>query len=121
MLASAVHKIEMTMRSRNAATGANGNTTLCDELKDEVYRQMFRVEEGRSDADKELAIALLRAWMVLEVGPRSNTSRKWIRSICPICVELIQSAGNSSRACKGRESCAEGYNLSIPGLTVHAT
>jgi hypothetical protein len=106
MLAIAGRKTESTMRSRNAATGANGDRRLCDELKDEVYRQMFRVEEGRTGADKELAVALLRAWMVLEVGPRSNTSRKWLRSICPICVELIQSSGNSSRACKGRESCA---------------
>ena len=99
-------KTEMTMRSRMADAGSNRNSRLCDGLKDEVYRQMFRVEEGRSGADRELALALLRAWMMMDVGPRSNTSRKWLRSICPICVELIQSSRKSSSSRDERKSCA---------------
>lgn len=94
------------MRSRPARTGSDEIPKRCNALKDEVYRQMFRVEEGRSGADKELAIALLRAWMILDVGPRSNTSRKWLRSICPICMELIQSSGSLNRSCNRRRSCA---------------
>ena len=40
-----------------------------ERLRDEVYRQMFRVEAGRPRAEVELAIALLRAWMGLETLP----------------------------------------------------
>ena len=32
-------------------------------LKDEVYRQMFRLEERRLEPRWTLAIALLRAWI----------------------------------------------------------
>ena len=32
-------------------------------LKDEVYRQMFRLEESRPGAELGLSLALLRAWV----------------------------------------------------------
>ena len=48
------------------------------QLKDEVYRQMFRLEEGRSGSELGLALALLRAWTAptpnlkaLEIGSGS--------------------------------------------------
>ncbi len=106
MPALTARKTKVTMRSRPARTGSDETPKRCDALKDEVYRQMFRVEERRSGADRELALALLRAWMVLDAGPRSTTSRKWLRSICPICMELIQSSRDSNRSCNGRRSCA---------------
>ncbi len=34
-------------------------------VKDEVYRQMLRVEAGRSAAQLPLALALLQAWITL--------------------------------------------------------
>ena len=36
------------------------------QLKDEVYRQMFRLEECRPGAELGLALALLRAWAAVD-------------------------------------------------------
>lgn len=105
MQAVAVRKTEKTMRGRLAKTGSDKHPKCCNALKDEVYRQMFRVEEGRTGADKELALVLLRGWITLDVQPRCNEVRNWLRSICPICVELIESSSQSGSAGKGRRSC----------------
>lgn len=37
-----------------------------EHLKDEIYRQMFRLEAGRAGAAIELAVALLRAWVAAD-------------------------------------------------------
>ena len=42
------------------------------DLKDEVYRQMFRLEESRPGAEMGLALALLRAWLAAESNPESG-------------------------------------------------
>ena len=105
MQALAARKAENTMRNRPAKTRPDELPERCNALKDEVYRQMFRVEEGRAGADKELALALLRAWMLLDVGPQYGSHRKWLRAICPICVGLIESAGKLTRLCESGESC----------------
>jgi hypothetical protein len=39
-------------------------------IRDEVYRQMFRLEGQRPGAERDLAIALLRAWMTLCSEPQ---------------------------------------------------
>jgi hypothetical protein len=62
-----------------------------DPLRDEVYRQMFRVESGRPQAELHLARAVLRAWSALELLPVDDERRKWLRKICPICVRMIDS------------------------------
>lgn len=61
------------------------------ELQDEVYRQMLRLEAGCSAADLHLALALLRAWTVLELQPPRSSPREWLRSICPVCLRMIAS------------------------------
>jgi hypothetical protein len=64
-----------------------------DELKDEVYRQMFRLEAQRLGAERNLAVALLRAWMASDVERQSAKERAWLRKICPICLAMIEGAG----------------------------
>ena len=56
-----------------------------EQLKDEVYRQMFRLEEGRPGAELELAIALLRGWLAADCEPEVSKLREWLKKICPIC------------------------------------
>jgi hypothetical protein len=61
-----------------------------EQLKDEVYRQMFRLEEGRPGAELDLTIALLRAWLASDSGPGVSKSREWLKKICPICLLMIE-------------------------------
>jgi hypothetical protein len=57
-------------------------------LKDEVYRQMLRLEAGHSAAPP-LALALLNAWTVCDAQPMDNEMRLWLRSISPVCLGMI--------------------------------
>lgn len=67
-----------------------------ERLKDEIYRHMFRVEEKRPGAELDLAVALLQAWSAPSVA--SGCSRQWLRKVCPVCLDLLQSARGSLRS-----------------------
>lgn len=61
-----------------------------ERLQDEVYRQMLRLEAGCSAAELHLALALLRAWMVLERLPSRSGARQWLRAVCPMCLRMME-------------------------------
>lgn len=61
-------------------------------LKDEVYRQMLRLEAGHTVAQLPLALALLRAWIRLGDEPLNSEARRWLQSICPLCLRMIEGA-----------------------------
>jgi hypothetical protein len=69
-------------------------------FKDEVYRQMFRLESSRPGAAIDLAVALLRAWMAadsasasaLSDSPSGSDIQQWLRKISPICLAMIESS-----------------------------
>jgi hypothetical protein len=63
-----------------------------EHLKDEVYRQMFRLEAHRPGAEMDLSIALLRAWIAAGSASRSSKERQWLEKICPICLVMIEAA-----------------------------
>jgi hypothetical protein len=63
-----------------------------ERIKDEVYRQMFRLEERRAGAEIKLALAMLRAWMDFDKGPSDCEERDWLKKVSPICLEMIESA-----------------------------
>lgn len=75
------------MTSRKAVVNS---IRLCrnqgDKLKDEVYRQMFRLEESRPGAELGLALALLRAWLVSDTNSESCEQRDWLKKVSPICL-----------------------------------
>jgi len=60
--------------------------------KDEVYRQMFRLEAGRSGAELGLALALLRAWIATDSKPVGAGNRDWLSKVSPICLQMIETA-----------------------------
>ena len=73
-----------------------------EQLKDEVYRQMFRREEGRPGADLALTTALLRAWLASDSNSGAFKSREWLKKICPVCLLMIktrQQASNCDQPC----------------------
>ncbi|HEX3659785.1 MAG TPA: hypothetical protein VHU89_00015 [Acidobacteriaceae bacterium] len=63
-----------------------------DRLKDEVYRQMLRLEGGRPSAHARLAVALLNAWLTLEKQPLDGEPRQWLRELSPVCLRMIEDA-----------------------------
>ena len=65
-------------------------------LKDEVYRQMFLLEDCRPGAEMSLALALLRAWLATDSKPTSDEERDWLRKVSPICMEMIEVALQSA-------------------------
>jgi cell division FtsZ-interacting protein ZapD len=63
-----------------------------ERVKDEVYRQMYRLEEGRPGAAMCLALALLHAWLDADSKPESSEERDWLKKISPICFEMIETS-----------------------------
>jgi hypothetical protein len=60
--------------------------------KDEVYRQMFRLEECRPGAEMGLALALLRAWAATAAESETGDERDWLQKISPLCLQMIESS-----------------------------
>ena len=67
-------------------------------IRDEVYRQMFRLEAQRAGAEMDLAMALLRAWMALCSEPQCSKEKPWLKKISPICLQMIESALRADNA-----------------------
>jgi hypothetical protein len=91
----------MTVR-KDTARSRSPRRNHGQRLKDEVYRQMFRLEAGRPGAELELAIALLRGWLAADCEPEVSISREWLKKICPVCLLMIearQQASNSDQPC----------------------
>jgi hypothetical protein len=63
-----------------------------EHLKDEIYRQMFRLEAGRAGAAMGLAVALLRAWVAADSDLEGGETRQWLQKISPVCLEMIEPA-----------------------------
>jgi len=63
-----------------------------ERVKDEVYRQMFLLEENRPDAEMGLALALLRAWLAADSKTTSDEERDWLKKVSPICLVMIEAA-----------------------------
>lgn len=73
-----------------------------ERVRDEVYRQMFRLEAHRPGAGMDLSIALLHAWIESGSASGSSTERQWLEKICPICLAMIEAErieAKTSRQC----------------------
>jgi hypothetical protein len=81
---------------KSATRPSNHRRDRCDEVKDEVYRQMFRLEAHRPGADLDLAIALLRGWLASYSEPEVPKLREWLNKLCPICLLMIEAERQGS-------------------------
>ena len=90
----------MTVR-KGATRSSNPRGSHDDKIKDEVYRQMFRLEAGRQDADLALAIALLRGWVDSYSETEVPQLNEWLKKICPICLLMIEVSrqGSTGQEC----------------------
>jgi hypothetical protein len=78
-----------------------------EKLKDEVYQQMFRLEESRPGAEVGLALALVRAWLAADSKPGSGEGQDWLKKVSPICLQMIETALNAGVT---TISCAKGHS-----------
>jgi len=90
----------MTAR-KTAARSSKPRHDYGDKLKDEVYRQMFRLEANRRGADVDLATALLRGWLDSYSKPEAARLLQWLQQISPLCLQMIDAKEQSSDV--GRE------------------
>jgi hypothetical protein len=81
----------MTAR-KGAAPAPDSRRIRSEHLKDEVYRQMFRLEERRPGAEMALALALLRARIASDSVPQRGKEKQWLQKICPLCLAMIEAA-----------------------------
>ena len=70
----------------------NSRPNQINRLKDEVYRQMFKLEEGHPGAEMGLSLALLRAWVATGSEPEIGEESDWLKKISPICLQMIESS-----------------------------
>ena len=80
------------MTPRKAVGSNKSPRNQGDQLKDEVYRQMFRLEENRPGAEMGLALALVRAWLTSDSKPESGEERDWLKKVSSICLQMIETA-----------------------------
>jgi hypothetical protein len=65
------------MTPRKSTAKAPGSPSMRSErLKDEVYRQMYRLEAHRPGAELSLSIALLRVWIASDSEAEKPQSRE---------------------------------------------
>ena len=80
-------------------TGKSPQTRQANRLKDEVYREMFLLESNRPGSEMGLALALLRAIVQSEAFRNQEEFQKWLRTICPIGLHLIEASLEESSKC----------------------
>ena len=81
----------MTVQKASSST-ATSRRGCGERLKDEVYRQMFRLEARHPGADRDLAIALLRAFAASDSAAGRKSEKQWLKKICPLCLAMIDDA-----------------------------
>ena len=84
----------------DASLSSHPRRNCYEELEDEVYRQMFRLEATRPGAEISLAIALLRAWLTADSVPEMSKFRSWLKIISPICILMIEAAQQANCSCE---------------------
>lgn len=74
-------------------------TTPANRLKDDVYREMFRLEVDRPGSEMGLALALLRAVIRFQSLPQESEFGEWLKMICPIGLRMIEEALQEHSIC----------------------
>jgi hypothetical protein len=72
-------------------------------LKDEVYREMLRLEVNRPGGEMGLALALLRAIVQSESLAEQAEYREWLKTICPVGLRMIEAAPGEGWKCELKE------------------
>jgi len=74
-------------------------TRKMNHLKDEVYREMLLLEMDRPGSEMGLALALLRAFVQSESLADQEVFEKWLRTVCPLGLQMIEESLGKSFKC----------------------
>jgi hypothetical protein len=89
------------MNARKIATRSSiSRQDRSDKLKDEVYRQMLRLEANRRGADLDLATALLRGWLDSYSQSEASKLLEWLSKVSPLCLSMIEAKQHSYDVCR---------------------
>ena len=83
-----------------ARPGRSSQIRKANHLKDEVYREMLRLEVNRPGAEMGLALALLRAIVQSESLTERAEYRDWLKTICPVGLRMIEAALGEDCKCE---------------------
>lgn len=68
-------------------------------LKDDVYREMYRLEARQPGSEMALALALLRMMVASQHCPRREDFTGWLKEICPVALKMIEDGLDRYSAC----------------------
>ena len=86
-----------------AQAGRVSQVRKANHIKDEVYREMLRLEVNRPGAEMGLALALLRAMVHSETLSEQTEYGEWLKTICPVGLRMIESALEEGCKCELNE------------------
>ena len=86
-----------------AQAGRVSQSRKVNHLKDEVYREMLRLEVNRPGAEMGLALALLRAIVQSESLTEQAEYREWLKTICSVGLRMIETALGEGCKCELNE------------------
>ena|SRR5215472_16418391 len=86
-----------------AEAGRVSQSRKANHLKDEVYREMLRLEVNRPGAEMGLALALLRAIVQSESLTEQAEYGDWLKTICPVGLQMIEAALGEGCKCELNE------------------
>jgi hypothetical protein len=86
-----------------APAGRVSQVRKANQIKDEVYREMLRLEVHRPGAEMGLALALLRAIVQSESLTQQAEYGDWLKTICPVGLRMIEAALGEGCKCERNE------------------
>jgi hypothetical protein len=81
-----------------AAPPVTASLRRVNRLKDEVYREMLRLESNCPGAEMGLALALLRAALQRDSFGEDVQFQQWLTGVCALGLKMIVDSLNSSSA-----------------------
>jgi len=90
--------------STPAQASRSSRTRKGNHLKNEVYREMLRLEVNRPGAEMGLALALLRAIVQSDFLTGEPEGVEWLKTICSVGLKLIEAALAERCTCGIEES-----------------
>jgi len=88
--------------SATASVSVNSKRRL-NHLKDEVYREMLRLEAEQPGAEMGLALALLRAVVRPQTHAADPVFQQWLGTVCTLGLKMIEDSLHEGARCEGVE------------------
>jgi hypothetical protein len=90
----------LARRSAGAQPGSSAvSSRRINRLKDEVYREMLRLESNCPGSEMGLALALLRAALERDSLSEDVQVQEWLTEVCRLGLKMIETSLNEGASC----------------------